>query len=197
MLLKALVSTLAVVFAATAAAQGDSQNLSAGVPNEPVSPNDCVTAAAGYHQVNPWVLRAIIKVESNFNAGAVNKNRNGTVDVGIAQINSMHFKELARYGVGPGDLMNACTSSYIAAWHLRKQINRYGNTWFAVGAYHSSTACYNQRYRALVWNTLLTWNAVQGRKEQVATMESCKGVSVASASPKKQDPSSILAVDND
>lgn len=197
MWLKSLISTAAVAFAAAAAAQGGTQSIHTGAPGEPASPNDCVTSAAGYHQVNPWVLRAIIKVESNFNPAAVNKNRNGTVDVGIAQINSMHFKELAKYGVAPSDLMDACTSSYIAAWHLRKQITRYGNTWFAVGAYHSATPCYNQRYRALVWNTLLTWKAVNGKPERVASIDSCRGVNVAAATEKKRDSSSILAVDNE
>jgi soluble lytic murein transglycosylase-like protein len=117
-------------------------------------PNDCIAQAAAYHRVNPWIVRAIIKVESNFDASAVNKNSNGTRDVGLAQINSMHFEELNKRGIAPGDLMNGCVSSYVAAWHLKKQIAAYGNTWFAVGAYHSTTPCFNQRYTALVWNTI-------------------------------------------
>jgi soluble lytic murein transglycosylase-like protein len=60
--------------------------------NDPQQPNDCVTQGAVFHGVNPWVVRAIIKVESNFNAKAVNKNKNGTSDIGLAQINSMHMK---------------------------------------------------------------------------------------------------------
>ena len=36
-------------------------------------------------------------------------------------------------------LMEPCKNVYIAAWHLKQKMNRYGNTWQAVGAYHSET----------------------------------------------------------
>ena len=136
-------------------------------------PNDCIAQAAAFHRVNPWIVRAIIKVESNFDASAVNKNSNGTSDVGLAQINSMHFGELGKRGITPSDLMNGCVSSYVAAWHLKKQIAAYGNTWFAVGAYHSTTPCFNQRYTALVWNTLHSWRVVAGSEFKVSKLDQC------------------------
>ena len=139
----------------------------------PMQPDDCVTQAANYHGVNGWILRAIIQVESNFNPNATNRNQNGTTDIGIAQINSMHLKELSRHGVTPRDLMDACKATYVAAWHLRKQVRAYGNTWYAVGAYHSTTPCYNNRYIALVWNAMLKWGAVNGQKAHVPSMASC------------------------
>jgi soluble lytic murein transglycosylase-like protein len=43
---------------------------------------------AGMYKVHPDILRAITKVESNFNPRALNKNQNGTYDIGIMQINS-------------------------------------------------------------------------------------------------------------
>jgi soluble lytic murein transglycosylase-like protein len=76
----------------------------------------CVVDAAQYHGVNPWLLRAILKVESDFSARAVHRNANGTLDVGMAQINSVHFAELARWGVAPSSLMDGCIASYVAAW---------------------------------------------------------------------------------
>lgn len=141
----------------------------------PVMPSGakCVPAAAEYHKVNQWVLAAILKVESNFNAGARNLNANGTVDVGAAQINSMHFKELAKHGISPTDLMDICVSTYVAAWHLAKQYKAHGNTWFAVGAYHSATPCFNERYRGLVWNTLVDWKQVSGPKMRVRSLADC------------------------
>lgn len=141
----------------------------------PAQPDDCVSQAAKYHTVNPWILRAIIQVESNFNAGALNKNRNGTVDVGVAQINSMHFAELAKYGIGEKDLLNGCVSSYVAAWHLKKQHKAYGNTWYAVGAYHSATKCYNDRYTGLVWNVLQGWGVVTGPRVKPMPLSACRG----------------------
>ena len=167
------------------------------VAQGPRQPDDCVTQAATYHSVSPWVLRAIIQVESSFNPNALSKNNNGTVDVGIAQINSMHFKELGKYGIAQRDLMNGCISSYVAAWHLKKQINAYGNTWFAVGAYHSATPCFNQRYTGLVWNALLKWGVVNGPRSKPVAMSACtpakSGIRNAESSQTKE--STLLALD--
>jgi hypothetical protein len=185
---------LAGCFPAWAAGVSGDVAVFEGLGVGPASPNDCVTAAAGYHQVNPWVLRAIIKVESNFNPQAVNKNGNGSVDVGIAQINSTHFNELSRFGVAPRDLMDGCVSSYVAAWHLKKQLVKYGNTWFAIGAYHSATPCYNRRYGSLVWNALVDWRVVTGTKKTVPSMQSCKGSAVASKGASR-NADSVLALD--
>lgn len=169
----------------------------APVATGPRQPDDCVTQAATYHSVSPWILRAIIQVESSFNPNALNKNNNGTVDVGIAQINSMHFKELGKYGIGQRELMNGCISSYVAAWHLRKQVVAYGNTWFAVGAYHSATPCFNQRYTGLVWNVLLKWGVVNGPKAKPVPMAACapnKAISKTASQGQAKEPS-LLALD--
>lgn len=133
----------------------------------------CVSNAAAYHKVNPWILNAILKVESGFNAKAINHNANGTVDVGMAQINSIHFNELARWGIAPGHLMDGCVATYVAAWHLAKQLRRHGDSWFGVASYHSTTPCQNARYAALVWNALVGWGVVQGQRMQVVSLASC------------------------
>lgn len=177
-------------------ASAQSATSDATVAIGPKQPDDCVTQAATYHSVSPWIVRAIIQVESSFNQNAMNKNNNGTVDVGIAQINSMHFKELRRHGIAPRDLMNGCISSYVAAWHLRKQINAYGNTWFAVGAYHSATPCFNQRYTGLVWNVLLKWGVVNGPKAKPVAMSDCSlNRPVGKGREIKSGNGSSLAVD--
>ncbi len=169
----------------------------ATVVTGPRQPDDCVTQAATYHSVSPWILRAIIQVESSFNPNALNKNNNGTVDVGIAQINSMHFKELGKYGIGQRELMNGCISSYVAAWHLRKQVVAYGNTWFAVGAYHSATPCFNQRYTGLVWNVLLKWGVVNGPKAKPVAMSACAPAKAGTKTAKSAQATepSLLALD--
>lgn len=121
---------------------------------------DCVDDAAQYHLVNSWVLRAILWNESGMKATAVNRNANGTVDVGIGQINSIHFGALRDHGVSPDHLKNACVGTYVAAWHLKKQTIQYGNTWRAVGAYHSVTPHFNQSYANRVHATLVRWRAI-------------------------------------
>jgi hypothetical protein len=98
-LLTAAAVSLFVSFGVHSPAQAQASG-EATVAIGPRQPDDCVTQAATYHSVSPWILRAIIQVESSFNPNALNKNNNGTVDIGIAQINSMHFKELGKYGIG-------------------------------------------------------------------------------------------------
>lgn len=115
----------------------------------------CLMPASQFHQVNPQVLRAILKVESGLNPKAIARNRNGTLDVGIGQMNSIHFGELAKFGIAPGHLLDACVGTYVAAWHLRKQIARYGNTWYGIAAYHSATPRHNARYQLLLHHALV------------------------------------------
>jgi len=107
---------------------------------------DCFVAAAAYQHVSPVVLRAIAWQESRGNANAVHRNRNGSIDYGMMQINSVHLPALSRYGVSAADLMNPCSSVYVAAWHLHRMMLKYGNTWQAVGAYHSETPDERDRY---------------------------------------------------
>lgn len=162
------------------------------------SATQCVVKAAERHSVNPWVLKAILKVESNFKPGAVTRNTNGTVDLGMAQINSIHLKELSKYGIAEGDLLNPCVSIYVAAWHLAKQHRRHGNTWFAVGAYHSATPCFNARYVGLVWNTLVEWNVVQAKRAVVQPLSACRALGQASRSERdaKATSNTLLAFDD-
>ncbi len=115
---------------------------------------DCWRAAAERYGVSQPLLAAIAKVESNFNAHAINRNGNGSTDIGIMQINSRWWKALAKYGIGPAQLFDACTSIHVGAWILADNVRRHGNTWTAVGAYNATSA--NKRiiyawkvYRAL------------------------------------------------
>ena len=97
----------------------------------------CWDEAARYHGVDPWLLYSIAKVESSYNPMAVNKaNRNGSVDTGLMQINSVHWERLRRYGIEPSALHNACASTYIGAWVLADAQRRYGKSWKAVAAYN-------------------------------------------------------------
>lgn len=97
----------------------------------------CWDAAASYHGVDPWLLYAIAKVESDYNPAAVNRaNRNGTVDTGLMQINSVHWPKLREHGIEPSALTNACASTFIGAWVLSDAQRRYGKTWKAIAAYN-------------------------------------------------------------
>lgn len=122
----------------------------------------CIVPASEYHGVNPYVLRAILRVESGLRPGAIGKNNNGTVDVGIGQMNSMHFKELAKHGVPSDYLMDACVGTYVAAWHLKKSVGTHGNNWNAIARYHSATPYFNRRYQILLNNELVRSQVIAG-----------------------------------
>jgi len=119
---------------------------------------DCFDEAAAYQHVNPTILRAIAWQESHYRADAVHKNANGSIDYGLMQINSIHLSALARYGIGQEALMTPCKNVYIAAWQLRRQVVKYGNTWAAVGAYHSATPALRDDYARRIAAIVERWS---------------------------------------
>jgi hypothetical protein len=101
----------------------------------------CWEKAGERYRVDPHLLAAIAKVESNFKPDAVNashERRTGSVDLGLMQINSSWLPTLARHGVTRERLFDACTSIHVAAWILADLFSRYGVTWEAVGAYNAA-----------------------------------------------------------
>ncbi|WP_245803925.1 lytic transglycosylase domain-containing protein [Geothermobacter hydrogeniphilus] len=85
------------------------------------------------------------KAESNFGSAAPNHNRNGTVDIGLMQINSIWLDQL-----GPtwDYLFDPCTNIMTGAWILSRCIQDYSYTWRAVGCYHSRTPTRRDAYAA-------------------------------------------------
>ncbi|KND56790.1 Hpa2 protein [Candidatus Paraburkholderia schumanniana] len=88
---------------------------------------------------------------------AVHRNTNGSIDVGELQINSIHFPELAAYGVSPSSLQDQCVNIYVAAWQLKQKMVKYGNTWAAIGSYHSKTPRYRDQYATAIQRILMAW----------------------------------------
>jgi soluble lytic murein transglycosylase-like protein len=125
---------------------------------------DCFDEAARYQKVNPLILRAIAWQESHNRPEALHKNANGSTDYGLMQINSIHLPTLAQYGISTNTLMEPCKNVYIAAWHLRQQMNKYGNTWQAVGAYHSETPALRDKYAQQIVAILQKWNLMRASR---------------------------------
>lgn len=111
----------------------------------------CWNEAAARYRINALVLQSIGRHESGLKATAINRNNNGTVDVGVMQINSIHFAELQSYGIAPHALWEPCTNVMVGAFLLAKSIRKYGNTWEAVGGYHSRTPNLKERYALQVY----------------------------------------------
>lgn len=110
----------------------------------------CIVPAANFHGLNPWLLRAVLRVESSLKPHAIGRNKNGTFDIGIGQINSMHLPELRKFGIEPGHLADACVGTYVSGWFLKKAIFERGYTWEGVASYHSRTPEFNIRYQRLL-----------------------------------------------
>jgi len=131
---------------------------------------NCLDDAAAYQHVNPLILRAIAWQESHNHPDAVHVNANGSVDYGLMQINTIHLPALERYGIGKDALMSPCKNVYIAAWQLRRQVLKYGNTWAAVGAYHSATPALRDQYARQIADILRRWRVLPegGESTEVA-----------------------------
>jgi soluble lytic murein transglycosylase-like protein len=81
------------------------------------------------------------------------------------QINSIHLSRLAQYGITKDTLMQPCKNVYIAAWHLRQKMNKYGNTWAAIGAYHSETPPLRDKYAHQIAAILSKWRLLPAENE--------------------------------
>ena len=101
---------------------------------------DCFNEAGSSYKVPPMLLQAIAWVESRYDKNAKNENTNGSIDMGVMQINSLWLEPLSQYGIEQKHLYNACFNINVAAWILRQQINEVGYNWQAVAQYHSHDA---------------------------------------------------------
>jgi soluble lytic murein transglycosylase-like protein len=98
----------------------------------------CFDEAAARYGIPASILKAISRVESSGNPHAVNRNRNGSYDIGHMQINSQWLPVLQRYGIDERKLFDACVSTYVGAWILAQNIRRHGYSWTAIGAYNAN-----------------------------------------------------------
>lgn len=104
------------------------------------------------YNIHPNILWAIAKVESNFNPYAINRNANGSYDIGIMQINSSWIPVLKRYGLSDvKQLWDPCYNIHIGAWVLSQCIEKHGYTWQAVGCYNAVSPAKKIRYMSKVW----------------------------------------------
>ncbi len=128
--------------------------------------NQCFKDAGALYGVHPNLLWAIAKVESGLNPMAINRNLNGTVDIGIMQINSSWIPVLKAYGLKDERyLWEPCYNIHVGAWVLAQCIKKFGYTWEAVG-------CYNATSKTK-WQVFLDRGIVQGivkKQELVAVL---------------------------
>jgi soluble lytic murein transglycosylase-like protein len=96
----------------------------------------CFFEAGERYRVDPVLLTAIARVESNFNPRAINVNRNGTKDYGIMQINSSWVE---RYKVPKEWLFEPCYNIHFGAMVLRRCLDGYKSIAQAVDCYNKGS----------------------------------------------------------
>lgn len=110
----------------------------------------CFDKAANDSGVPKDILVAIAKVESGFDGNAIHKNRNGSVDIGVMQINSIYLPLLAEAGISKDDLFIPCVNIHVGARIFKKCMEKHGNTWRAVAEYNPGDQTYPHKvFRAL------------------------------------------------
>jgi soluble lytic murein transglycosylase-like protein len=114
----------------------------------------CWAETGNKYGINPYLLYAIAKTESGLNPSAVNRNRNGSYDVGLMQINSSWFPTLLKYGITEKQLYDPCVSIEVGAWILAQNMRHHGNSWNAVGAYNSNNPTRSRQYAMKIYNNL-------------------------------------------
>jgi soluble lytic murein transglycosylase-like protein len=115
----------------------------------------CWDEAAARYGVDSRLLYAIARVESKLDPRAVGRNRDGSRDIGLMQINSSWLPKLAAHGIPEQRLFDACTSIEVGAWILASNFRRMGYTWEAVGAYNARNPLRRQAYARRVHRELL------------------------------------------
>lgn len=114
----------------------------------------CFKEAAERYRVSPALLVAIAKTESQLNPDAIRRNKNGTEDIGLMQINTSWLPKLRKFGIDRKRLKDPCINANVGAWILAENIIRHGRTWQAVGVYHSPTEERQVKYVRKVWDNL-------------------------------------------
>jgi len=138
-----------------------------------VSQASCLEVIASKYGVPPKVLLSIAIAESGANPHAIGSmNANGTIDMGLMQINSAWLPRLKEFGIKKTDLMKPCVSIEVAAWLISQNINRYGNTWKAIGAYNSG----NIKYQALYIKRVAdVYHLLEARRDEESYHKSLLG----------------------
>lgn len=131
---------------------------------------NCWAAAAYRYQIPAELLYAMGSVESSHNPKARAVANDGTYSVGLMQINSSWFPMLQRYGIEEDHLWEPCINIQAGAWILRQEVDRYGYSWEAIGAYYAGA--YNTKnyrwkirhYREYATKVLDRWHRIRAKR---------------------------------
>jgi soluble lytic murein transglycosylase-like protein len=128
----------------------------------------CWDEAAARYGVSSALLYAIARTESGLNPQAIGRNRNGSRDIGLMQINSAWLPTLATRGIGERELLEPCTNIQVGAWILAGNVQRLGYTWDAVGAYNAESPALRRAYAERVYRHVVAASVPSAARRQLA-----------------------------
>ena len=111
--------------------------------------NDLFFKYGALFNIPPELLWGIAKHESNFDPKAINYNTNGTIDIGLMQINSIHKEAIEAVNLSLDDLYNPKVSVYFASKILSKCLKRHGFTYQGLNCYNGRTTNNNYHKKVL------------------------------------------------
>lgn len=92
-----------------------------------------------------FLVKAIAVTENKkLDKNIVSKNTDGTIDIGVMQINSSWIKHMPEERLSVEKLKNPETNIKMAFIILDDLIKRHGYSWESIGRYHSSTPKYKK-----------------------------------------------------
>ncbi len=124
---------------------------------EPKVLERCVNYSSRYFGIHPNIIKSIIIVEGGKN-GSMSRNSNGTYDMGIMQINTIHLPDIIRKypGLTWSDVSyKPCVNIGIGASILNdrlKELKPNQDYWIGVGNYHSKTPKYRTLYLSKIYS---------------------------------------------
>lgn len=114
----------------------------------------CLLSASQANHVPPDIAASILYVEGG-KVGTISQNKNGSVDLGVMQINDKVWLSTVSKALFKGDtnkaynalIYNPCTNIKVGVWILGLNLRRCkGDVWAAVGRYHSSNPVLAEQY---------------------------------------------------
>lgn len=109
-------------------------------------PISCINHASTTYHVPVSLILSVMRQENGCNGQAV-KNKNGSYDLGVMQVNTSWLPTLSHYRYSREDLQfNPCKNVMVATWILATNIAKGDTLWSGTADYHSHTPKYNTAY---------------------------------------------------
>ena len=121
----------------------------------------CFVAEAQKQQISLLLAASVMKNEAG-RVGFERQNKDGSWDLGPMQINTVHLRDIQKWtGLKEHEVRRSlvwdmCANVATGMWLLRRAIDRSGDVWAGVGAYHSRSPgvgdAYAFRVKTKMWS---------------------------------------------